>query len=484
MNKKRKKQNKFLDLFFKIIGILSTVIAFIFSASLYLLDMLPMKYLIIIYVIIFILYFLMLLIIFVKKIKIRLKFITIILLILFNLLFTFGIKYIGNTMNFVNVLNSKLLQQEEYYLMALESSRFNDLKQFDDKKIGIYQNTNSSEVIDKLLKKIEFTKKEYTDILEMFEDLKNNKIDGILINNSIKTLLDTELKDLDIELQNIYSFKIFINKKDDIVKYADVTKQTFNIYVAGGDAYGDINNVTNTDVNMVITVDPVNKRILVTSIPRDYYVKLPGLGENSYDKLTHAGYYGIEESIKAVEELLDININYYVKVNFSTIQGVIDAIGGVDVYSDYTFKERAFKKYTFKKGYNHLNGEQALAFARERKAFKDGDIQRVKNQQKVLEAIIDKVTSSTTIITNFSKILDSVSSNVSTNMDKKSMNKFVKMQLNDMSSWNIEKQNLTGYDFYTKETYTFPTFNLYVMKRDDNSVNNAKEKIKELLNKE
>ena len=479
--RKDNKIKKRFNLLFKVIAVLSTIIAIFFSIALYLLDMLPFNYLIIIYIILFILYAIFLLLIFIYKIKLKLKVVAIVLLIIFNIIFGFGIKYIGQTMSFVDVLNNKLLQQEEYFLMTLDSSKYSSVKDLENKNIGIYENNNSESALEKLLNKIKFNEKKYIDVLEMFEDLKDNTIDAVIVNNSVKTLLDTELKEIDIELKEIYNFKISIKQKDDIVKYVDVTKQTFNIYVAGGDAYGDIDNVTNTDVNMVVTVDPVNKKILLTSIPRDYYVNLPSYGEDAYDKLTHVGYYGIEESVKAVENLLDTDINYYVKVNFSTIQGVIDAIGGIDVYSDYTFKERAFKKYTFKKGYNHLNGEQALAFARERKAFKDGDVQRVKNQQKVLKAIIDKATSSTAIITNFSKILDSVSSNVSTNMERKSMNKFVKMQLADMSSWEIESQNLTGHDLYTKGTYTFPTFNLYVMKQDEASVNKVREKINELL---
>ena len=479
-----RKLKRKLNILFKIIGIISIIICIIFSVLLFFLNMLPTKFLIIIYIFLFILYFILLLFIFIYKIKMKIKVFSIIFLILFDILFGFGIKYISDTINFVDILNNEMFQKEEYYLMTLDTSSKKELKELKNEKIGIYKNTNSEKIIEKLSKKIDFKEVEYNDIVKMLEELESKKISAVIINNSTKNLIDTELKNLDVELKEIYSFSIAITKKDDIVKYADVTKQTFNIYVAGGDAYGSIENVTNTDVNMIITVDPVNKKILLTSIPRDYYVNLPSYGDNVYDKLTHVGYYGIEESVKSIEKLLDIDINYYVKVNFSTIEEVIDAIGGIDVYSDYAFKERAFKKYTFVKGYNHLNGKQALAFARERKAFKDGDIQRVKNQQKVLKAVIDKVTSSKTIIMNFSKILDSVGTSVSTNIETNNMNRFVKMQLNDMSSWDIDSQNLTGHDYYTKETYTYPTFNLYVMKRDEKSVNSTSKKIKEMLNRE
>lgn len=483
MSKKigRKKRKK-LNVFFKVFSIISVVIAIVFCIMLFLLDMIPAKFLIIIYSVVFILYVLMLVLSLISKVKISIKFFCAVFFLAFNIIFCIGIKYIGDTISFVDIIDNVMHQKEEYYVMTLDDfngSSINDLK---NKNIGIYSNVNSGKATDKLSDKIKFNDILFSDITKMFDDLENNEIDAILINGSIKTLLETEFKDLEEKLKEIYSFAISIEKKDDIVKVVDVTRQPFNIYVAGGDAYGDIGNVTNTDVNMVVSADPVNKKLLLTSIPRDYYVNLPSFGEKAYDKLTHAGYYGIEESVSAVEKLLDIEINYYVKVNFSTIEDVIDAIGGVDVYSDYEFRADVYPHYyRFKKGYNHLSGSMALAFARERKSFIDGDVQRVKNQQKVLTSVIDKASSSTTIITNFSRILDSVSNSFSTNLDSKSISRLVKMQLNDMSSWKIESQNLTGTDYYTTETYTFPGTSLYVMKRDEEVVAKTKEEVNKFL---
>ena len=258
-------------------------------------------------------------------------------------------------------------QKEEYYIMSLSSvDKISELK---NKTIGVYSSTNSKKASEKLLEEIYFNLVEFSDVLEMFEDLENEKIDAILINGSIKNLIDTEYDDLGRKLKEIYNLSIPIDHIDDIVKVVDVTKKTFNIYVAGGDAYGDIGNVTNTDVNMVVSVDPVNKKLLLTSIPRDYYVNLPGRGINAYDKLTHAGYYGIEESVQAIEKLLNIDVNYYVKINFSTIEGVIDAIDGVDVYSEYSFCANGLPNLCYQKGNLHLNGYRALMFARERYAF-------------------------------------------------------------------------------------------------------------------
>jgi len=479
-DKRKRSKNKGIW-FFRTIAILSIIIFIVFGIMLYVLDMIPFKYLIIFYIVFGLLYLYLFITSFPKKIKNKFRISSCVFLILFGTIFGIGIKYLNDTMDFVGVISKDLFQKEVYYVMTLDDSKYKNIKDLDGKSIGIYSSKNGEEAIKLLDKKIKSTSKEYKNVVELFEDLQDNKIDAVLINESTKNLLDTDLADMELKLKEIYKVYVSIEKTD-IVKVVDITKKPFNIYVAGGDAYGSIDNVTNTDVNMIITVDPINRKVLLTSIPRDYYVNLPSFGNDAYDKLTHAGYYGIEESVKAIENLLDIDINYYVKVNFSTIEGVIDAIKGVDVYSDYSFNECAYGIYHFNKGMNHLNGKQALAFARERKSFSDGDIQRVKNQQKVLTAIIDKVTSSTTLVTNFSQILDSVGNSFSTNMETKSINRFIKMQLNDMRGWSIESQNLVGTDLYTKNTYTYPNIELYVMKQDEKSVNSVKEKIKKYLN--
>lgn len=480
MKKDKRKRSKNKGIwFFRTIAILSIIIFIVFGIMLYVLDMIPFKYLIIFYIVFGLLYLYLFITSFPKKIKNKFRISSCVFLILFGTIFGVGIKYLNDTMDFVGVISKDLFQKEVYYVMTLDDSKYKNIKDLDGKSIGIYSSKNGEEAIKLLDKKIKSTSKEYKNVVELFEDLQDNKIDAVLINESTKNLLDTDLADMELKLKEIYKVYVSIEKTD-IVKVVDITKKPFNIYVAGGDAYGSIDNVTNTDVNMIITVDPVNRKVLLTSIPRDYYVNLPSFGNDAYDKLTHAGYYGIEESVKAIENLLDIDINYYVKVNFSTIEGVIDAIKGVDVYSDYSFNECAYGIYHFNKGMNHLNGKQALAFARERKSFSDGDIQRVKNQQKVLTAIIDKVTSSTTLVTNFSQILDSVGNSFSTNMETKSINRFIKMQLNDMRGWSIESQNLVGTDLYTY-TYTYPNLQLYVMKQDENSIAMSKNKINKYL---
>lgn len=474
-----KEKRTVINIVNKVITIISSIIALLFMFFVYKLNFLTFKYIVFIYGIILIIYAMFYLIIFNKKIKDWLKKLTILLLIILSIIFLFGMHYVDKTSDFLHSITGDLNQTEEYFVKVLNNSKYKIIDDLESKKIGAYIGTDETTIkqaIDLIEKKIEFEFIEYSDINLLISDLKNGVIDAIIINELINNLIHNDLNS-DINLKIVYSVLVNI-EQENVAKNVDVTNSSFNVYVAGGDAFGTINKVMNTDVNMVVSVDPINKKILLTSIPRDYYVNLPSKGNNAYDKLTHAGYYGIQESILAVEELLDIEINYYVKVNFSTIVDVIDAIGGIEVYSDYAFKEQAFGVYTYKVGINKLNGEQALAFARERYSFKDGDIQRVKNQQKVLSAIIDKVTSSTVIITNYLEILESISDSFTTNMETKSMNKLVKMQLNDMATWNVEMQNLIGGGDLLMKTYTFPNLDLYVMQRNEDSINEIKNNIK------
>lgn len=477
----KKKNKKVLNIVSIIIGIISLILMLVFSYAIYKLNMIPGKFLIPVYILIFVIYTGLLLTVFLPKVKSKIKVFSMIILVLFGVIFGFADKYIFTTLNFMDILDRDVLQKERYDVYVLENSSYNKLEDLKGKKVGLYQSLNSEKAGSELKNKIDFEIIEYTDVEKMFESLNNDEINAIIISSSVKNLLDTELNDINVKIKSIYNFKISI-EKNDIVKVVNVTNTPFNVYIAGGDGYGSIDYTFNTDVNMVATINPTTRKILLTSIPRDYYVNLVGQGPNAYDKLTHAGYYGIEESVKTVENLLDIDINYYVKINFSTIQGIVDAIGGVDVYSDYDFYEQAYGLYHFTIGNNHLDGKQALAFARERKSFATGDVQRVKNQQKVVEAIVNKVTSSTALISSYDRILDSVSENLDTNMPSKDISRLVKMQLNDMRGWTIESQNAVGTG-QMGPTYTFPTLNLYTMLPDKDSVNSLKLKINEYLGK-
>ncbi len=480
--RKSKKKKVVSNIIFNVIALISIVIAIIFCFSIYKLDMIPDKYLKLIFTGLGIFYLILLFFTLPRKMKMGFKVFSCIFFVLLDLVFGYGIKYADKTISFIDKINDELKQKEEYYVSVLNSGNYHSLEDLKNKRIGVYTNisaVNSKKAIETLKKNFNGEIMEYDDVINMFEDLSEKKVDALLLNDSQKSVLESELSYLNLNLIDIHSVMVQIERVEEVVKIVDVTNTPFNIYIAGGDAYGTINKVMNTDVNMVASVDPVNHKILLTSIPRDYYVNLPSKGNDAYDKLTHAGYYGIQESILAVEKLLDIDINYYAKVNFSTIEGIIDSIGGITIYNEKAFTTND-KNFSYRSGNIHLSGREALWYARERHAFNDGDVQRVKNQQKVLEAIVKKITASKTLVSSYTDLLDSVSENFATSLDTKSINRLVKMQLNDMKNWLFEEQNLTGTGA-TKRVYSFPTMDLYVMIGNQETLDNVIERIKNFV---
>jgi len=253
-------------------------------------------------------------------------------------------------------------------------------------------------------------------------------------------------------------------------KVADITKDPFNIVITGLDVDGTIDEEGRSDVNMVVTVNPVTHQILLTSIPRDYEVYLQDY-DSQMDKLTHTGFYGVNTTILAEENLLGIEANYYVKVNFTTVEKFVDAVGGIDVYSEYSFTPVKLKSWTVQEGENHMNGEQALAFARERKAFTSGDNQRVKNQQAVFEAMIEKATSSMTMVLKYDNVIADLQDYIEMSISSKELRQLVKMQISDNPDWEISKNSLTGGD---DNLYTYTAGYAYVMTQDSLSIDYAK----------
>ena len=263
---------------------------------------------------------------------------------------------------------------------------------------------------------------------------------------------------------------------------ARITRDPFNVVISGIDEEGKINVEGRSDVNMVLTVNPKTGQLLMTSVPRDYQINMPGQ-EGMLDKITHTGIYGIGSTVAAEEDLLGITANYYVKVNFSTVEKFIDAIGGVDVYSEYEFEPVKYKGWTVQEGMNHMDGEQALAFARERKAFDGGDRQRVKNQQAVFEAMFKKATSEKTMLMSYANILTDLRDYIEMSFSSREVRKLVKYQISKNMEWKIYKNSLTGGDGL-EPLFTVGGDYAYVMSRDEESIDHAKALIQAVMNGE
>ena len=387
--------------------------------------------------------------------------------------------YLYKTIDFMGNIKDKKYQIENYYVIVLENSHYEKIKDLKEKEIGIYASTldTQKESLQLLEKKITYQEKTYKDMIALSEDLMAEKIDAIYINASYLSIISDYDETFESKIKIIETIEIKI-KNETVKKDLDVTKESFNLYISGIDVYGNIASVSRSDVNMIVTVNPITHKILLTSIPRDYYVRLHGT-TGYRDKLTHAGIYGVDMSIATIEDLLEIDINYYARVNFTTLVDLVDAIGGIDVYSDYQFVT-IHGGYEYQKGINHLNGAQALSFSRERYAFATGDIQRGKNQQAVIKAIINKALSSKTMITKYTSILNSIQDSFQTNMGSNKIYDLVNMQLDKMPSWTIETISLGGTG-KSEYTYSYTGGRSYVMEPDWDTVNDAQEKIKNIM---
>lgn len=389
--------------------------------------------------------------------------------------------YLYSTNGFLNKFKFKNYQTESFYVIALKNNGYEKIEDLDKAKIGTFDSSDKEykEALEKLDKKInaEYTESENAD--DLIYSLLEDEIDAIVLDDNYKTYADEQIKDFTNKTIIIYTIEIRTEKKD-ISKKVDVSREPFNIYISGIDTSGNITNVSRSDVNMIMTVNPNTGKILLTSIPRDYYVQLHGTNGRK-DKLTHSGTYGINMTIQTVEDLMGIDINYYIRVNFTTLIKLVDKIGGIDVYSDKGFTPWTNNKIFIPKGNVHMNGEMALAFARERHAYTEGDRHRVQNQQDVLEAVFKKITNTSTLISSYTGILDTLDGSFETNMDKKVITSLAKFQINKMPSWNIEKISVNGTDS-SNYTYSYPGQKLYVMEPDMQTVNEASNKIKEVLN--
>ena len=257
-----------------------------------------------------------------------------------------------------------------------------------------------------------------------------------------------------------------------------ITKEPFVVYLSGVDTRGDLTDKARSDVNIIAAVNPVTKQVVLINTPRDYYVDLAGT--NSKDKLTHAGLYGVQTSMDTLGNLYGVDVQHYIRINFAGFINIIDALGGVDVYSDQAFTSVGSPGYydptTFVEGWNHLDGKAALAFARERHAFKTGDVQRGINQMKVIDAMLNKI-KSPALLMGFTKILDAVSDSFVTSLSQNQISALVRMQLSDFAEWNIERYTVTGTSGSSTKCYSAKGQKLYVMKPDENSVAKAKEMI-------
>lgn len=311
-----------------------------------------------------------------------------------------------------------------------------------------------------------------------YENLINGSSQAMVLNSSYSSLLELSYNDYESNLKTIYTYKI---KKaiEDTAKTTD--KNVFNIYISGIDTSGAVSTVSRSDVNLILTVNMNTHKILMTTTPRDSYVRIPDGGADQYDKLTHAGIYGIETSVKTLENLYDIPINYYARLNFTSFVKLINALGGVTVYNDQAFTS-LHGNYNFGVGnINLTSGEEALDFVRERYSLEHGDYDRGNNQLKVIQAIVEKLTSFQSV-SNYSDVISTLQDSIQTNMPLNTMMSLVNEQLDSGKTFIFSSQEVTGTGSTGQLTsYAMPNASLYMIQLDDASVAKASQAIKNVM---
>ena len=453
---------------FQLVTLLGLVAAFFLN------KMIPMKYVAVGAGVLFVLWIICFALQFVKR---RVHLLGVVLSIILSISQFAGIFYVTKASELMDKVGGASYKIDNMVVVVKNDDPAETLADAMGYSFGV-QTTQDQVNTQLMLKDIEdlfekpITTTEYEGIVEEAQGLLNGEVQAIIYNEAFSAVIEESIEDYSSQVRVLYQYGI----ETEIIKEEVDISNAFNIYISGIDVSGSISKNSRSDVNIIMTVNPDTKQILLTTTPRDFYVEIPGISGGAKDKLTHAGIYGVDASMRTLENLYGIDISYYARVNFTSLIKIVDALGGVDVESDYSFSAGG---YSFQAGTNHLNGEQALAFARERKSFSGGDRQRGKNQEAVIEAIIEKAMSPE-LLRNANEIIASVSDCVETNMTRDEMAKFINMQLEDPAIWQIESQAADGRGS-SASCYSSGSQQLYVMIPDEAVVAECSHKMQDII---
>ena len=418
--------------------------------------------------------------IFLQKTK-KSPLVTTVVLVIFSLVSLVGIFGFKQMIDITNRMNQTAAFSEvEMSIVVPKESDIKDVSQLTSVQAPTKVDKNNIETLMSALKKDKKVDVKVDDVAsyqEAYDNLKSGKSKAMVLSGSYASLLESVDSNYASNLKTIYTYKI---KKKNNNSAKQVDSKVFNIYISGIDTYGSISTVSRSDVNIIMTVNMNTHKILLTTTPRDAYVKIPGGGADQYDKLTHAGIYGVETSEQTLENLYGIKIDYYARINFTSFLKLIDQLGGVTVHNDQAFTS-LHGKFDFPVGDIQMNSEQALGFVRERYSLNGGDNDRGKNQEKVISAIVNKLASLNSV-SNFTSIVNNLQDSVQTNMSLDTINALANTQLDSGSKFTVTSQAVTGTGSTGQLTsYAMPNSSLYMMKLDDSSVESASQAIKNLM---
>jgi LCP family protein required for cell wall assembly len=414
-----------------------------------------------------------------RKLKLRKRVVVVKLLsIITSITLLIGTTYVIRGNSFINNIANRTNETHIVSVRVLKDSNVKSLEDIKDSPIAVsYQNDSKNTVeaiahFEQLVNRDLYLeqKDSYFDVAEA---LLNKEVKAIVIGNEHVDLLQERYEDFKNETVEIATYKIEreIATNDTV---SDVTENTFTVYLTGIDTYGDVSEVARSDVNLLITVNPVSKQILMTSIPRDTKITLPSY--KSMDKLAHAGVYGVNETMASIEDLLGIDVHYYAKTNFTGIEAIIDQLGGITIDSPHEDFVTLHGNYLITKGINEMDGDKALSFVRERYNLLHGDFDRGRNQQLLLESMLEKAMSPA-IITNFNRLLSAIEGTFETNLSDHEIRSLINMQLNDMSDWEMFNAQVTGSGYRSTSTYSMWGQESYVIEPDTDRIKSIEELI-------
>ena len=493
MAREEKRKPIILTIFFIILSLIMVVFASGIIYQIIKLQVLPDKLVvpIILIIVLFTAIMLVLLNFFTRGIATRI--IYTFLIIAVSVVYGFGNFYLYSTSKTLTKVTTQTgIVKNTVSVIALSSSSMSDVSDLNNAKVGSLK-TIGKEGTQKSLKDIKknnvsVKNGKYDNVPGLIKALYDGDVDAVILNEAYRSnVLELEgYNAFNDETKVIHQTVFYTNDTNDALAVSDITTTPFNILISGNDSFGKLDEVSRSDVDMVVTVNPVTSTVLMTSIPRDSYVQeycddyACNYGAN--DKLTHTGIYGVDTTRDTIEQLLDIDINYTYRVNFTSMIDIVDALGGVDIdvdegmavskfYSDSTLEG-------VHEGTNHLNGKRALAYSRERKAYLDGDSQRARNQQQVLQAMVKKATSPE-LLKNYSSILNAISGAFDTNMTSDEITSFIKYQIQAMPGWKLEQYVLKGYSDMQVSAELGSAVSVIMLYQD--SIRVASEKIQAVL---
>ena len=483
-----KEQSKFSKVLSILLSIALVISSFYLLYQVIRLNVLPSKFLfpLTIGVVVLDAIFVLLLVYFSKNVVS--KIICIVLTLFICVASCMGGYYISKTQSVLsNITNVAKHAKNTVSVIVKESSSIKNKSQLNGVSVGSLRlNEQGSKKAFKELSSegIALNQTVYDSMTALLEAFYNGEVDSIIMNESSRSqILDMEAySNFDSNTRVVYQTSYKVKNNDSATSVSDITSKPFNVLISGSDTRGGFDENGRSDVIMVATVNPKTHTILLTSVPRDFYVTTAcdagdGCMQGALDKITHTGIHGTSTTKRTVEQLLGVEINYTFKVGFDTVTELVDVLGGVDVYVEPGYAVHT-SYLNVNEGINHLNGEQALAYARERYSYTEGDRQRTKNQQQVLMGIVKEATKPS-VITNYAAIMDTMANTFSTTMSNEEITDLIKYKLNNNPTWKMEQYMVDG----TGDTLMCAELGdaASVMVPDQSTVKMAKDKISAVL---